>query len=69
MILYEKTKGLFKLRRNKKSEEFQGFKIDFEELLGYLYKKNIVKKSGREKFSPCGQKLTTEKVYLIKDNV
>ena len=53
----------------KKSEEFQGFKIDFEELLGYLYKKNIVKKSGREKFSPCGQKLTTEKVYLIKDNV
>ncbi|HHD2751870.1 TPA: nucleotidyltransferase domain-containing protein [Clostridium perfringens] len=53
----------------KKSEEFQGFKIDFEEILGYLYKKNIVKKSGREKFSECGHKLITEKVYLIKESV
>lgn len=53
----------------KKSEEFQGFNINFEELLGYLYKTNIVDKSGREKFSACGQKLITEKVYLIKDNI
>ena len=28
-----------------------------------------LQKNGREKFSPCGQKLITEKVYLIKDNV
>ena len=67
LSIYNKRKNI--VEEIKKSEEFQGFKIDFEELLGYLYKKNIVKKSGREKFSPCGQKLTTEKVYLIKDNV
>ncbi|CAM3666575.1 TPA: nucleotidyltransferase domain-containing protein [Clostridium perfringens] len=65
----KKQKDYLSSEEIKKSEEFQGFKIDFEELLGYLYKKNIVKKSGREKFSPCGQKLITEKVYLIKDNV
>lgn len=52
----------------KESEEFQGFKIDFEEVLGYLCNKNIIVKSGREKFSECGHKLITEKVYLIKEN-
>lgn len=50
------------------SKEFLGFKIDFEEILGYLYKCDIVNKSGRERFSEIGDKIVTEKVYLIKDN-
>ncbi|MGG5462587.1 nucleotidyltransferase domain-containing protein [Clostridium sp. B9] len=52
----------------RKSEAFSGFKIDFEEILGYLNKRDIVKKCGRERFSDNGDKIVTEKVYLIKEN-
>lgn len=50
------------------SNKFCGFKIDFEEILGYLYKCDIVNKRGRERVSETGDKIVTEKVYLIKDN-
>lgn len=63
-FLCENLEGISS-REMKYSELFKGFDIEFEEILGELFKRGIVEKNTREYKSISGQALVDEKIYKI----
>jgi uncharacterized protein len=56
---------LYSAEDMKNNQLFEGFNIDFEDILNYMWKKKIIKRSSRDYKDSAGDTIIKENVYFI----